>query len=125
MRELVAKKYYWKTLFHDVEFYIRGYDVCLSSKAVRHKPYRNLQQLTILNHYWKDLSMDFVTGLPQSADLRGNGYDLILVIVDRLTKMVHHKPVQMTITAPTLAEVILNIVVQYHGLPNSMVSNRG
>ena len=40
-RKLVAKKYYWETLRHDVEVYVRGYDVCLTSKAVRHKPYGN------------------------------------------------------------------------------------
>ena len=39
--------------------------------------------------------------------------------------MVHYEPVQMTITAPTLVKVILNIVVWYHGLPNSIVSDRG
>ena len=50
-------------------------------------------------------------GLPQSTDWRGNGYDSILVIVDWLTKMVYYEPVQTTITAPALAEVILNIVV--------------
>ena len=42
-RELVAKKYYWETLRYNVEVYVRGCDVCLVSKAVRHKPYRNLQ----------------------------------------------------------------------------------
>ena len=31
----------------------------------------------------------------------------------------------MTITAPALVEVILNIVVRYHGLPDSIISNRG
>ena len=69
--------------------------------------------------------MDFVTGQPQFADWRGDGYDSILVIVDRLTKMVHYEPVQTTITAPALAEVILNIVVRHHGLPDSIVSDRG
>ena len=33
---------------------------------------------------WKDLSMDFVTGLPISMDWKGTSYDLILVIVNRL-----------------------------------------
>ena len=42
-QELVAKKYYWKTLCHDVEVYVRDCDVCLTSKAVKHKPYGNLQ----------------------------------------------------------------------------------
>ena len=49
-RELVARKYYWETLRHDVEVYVRGCDVCLASKAVRHKPYRNLQQLPVPTH---------------------------------------------------------------------------
>ena len=31
----------------------------------------------------------------------------------------------MTITAPALAEVILNVVVRHHGLPDSIVSDRG
>ena len=69
--------------------------------------------------------MDFVTGLPQSADWRGDGYDLILVIVNQLMKMVYYKPVQTTITTLALTKVILNVVVQYHGLPDSIVSNRG
>ena len=86
-RELVARKYYWETPYHDVKVYVRGCDICLASKAVRHKPYRNLQQLPLPTHRWKDLSMDFVMGLPQSANWRGDDYDSILVIVDRLTKM--------------------------------------
>ena len=70
------------------------------------------------------MSIDFVTGLPQSANWRGNGYDSILVIVNWLTKIVYYKPVQTTITAPVLAEVILNIVVRHHGLLDSIISNR-
>ena len=63
--------------------------------------------------------------MPQSVDCKGDVYDLILVIVNRLTKMVHYKPVQTTITAPALAEVILNVVVEHHALPDSIVSDRG
>ena len=68
MQELVTKKYHWEALRHDIEVYIRRCDVCLASKVVRHKTYRNLQQLPVPTHRWKDLSMDFVTRLPQSAD---------------------------------------------------------
>ncbi len=67
-RKLIARKYYWPTLRQDVEAYVKGCDVCLASKAVCHKPYRDLQSLPILTHQWKDLSIDFVTGLPISAD---------------------------------------------------------
>ena len=123
--ELVTRKYYWPTLRHDIETYVKGCDVCLASKAVRHKPYSDLQSLPIPTHWWKDLSMDFVTGLLISADWKGDSYNLILVIVDRLTKMVHYEPVKVTIDAPGLAEVILNVVVWHHGLPDSIVTNRG
>ena len=48
---------------------------------------------------------------------------MILVIVDRLIKMVNYEPVQTIITIPALAEVIFNVVVQHHGLPDSIVSD--
>ena len=124
-RELVSRKYYWPSLRKDVENYVRGCDVCLASKAIRHKPYGDLQSLPLPTHRWKDLSMDVVTGLPLSADWKGDNYDSILVIVDRLTKMVHYEPVKVTIGAPGLAKVIIDVVVWHHGLPNSIVIERG
>ena len=69
--------------------------------------------------------MDFVTGLPLFTDWKGNSYDSILVIVDRLTKMVHYEPVKITINAPGLAEVIIDVVLRYHGLPDFIISNQG
>ena len=39
--------------------------------------------------------------------------------------MVHYKPVKVIINALGLAEVILDVVVRHHGLPNSIVSDRG
>ena len=47
--------------------------------------------------------MNFIMGLLQSVDWSGDNYDLSLVIIDWLTKMVHYKPVQITIIASALA----------------------
>lgn len=69
--------------------------------------------------------MDFVTGLPVSSDWKGETYDSILDIVDKITKMVHYEPVKVTIDAPGLAEVILDMLVRRHGLPDSIVSDQG
>ena len=69
--------------------------------------------------------MDFVTGLPISTNWKGDSYDSILVIVDRHTKMVYYEPVKVTINAPGLAEIILDVVIWHHGLPDSIVSNKG
>ena len=125
IRELVGQKYYWPSLRKDVKDYVRGCDVCLTSKTVRHKPYGDLQSLLVPTHRWKDLLMDFVTGLPLFADWKGNSYDLILVIVDHLIKMVHYEPVKVTIDAPELAEIIINVVIRHHGLPDFIISDQG
>ncbi len=69
--------------------------------------------------------MDFITGLPFLTNWKGKTYDSILVIVNRLMKMVHYEPVKVTIDVPVLAEVIIEAVVRHHGLPDSIVSDRG
>ena len=124
-RKLVGRKYYWPSLRRDVESYVQGCDVCLASKAVIHKPYDDLQSLPILTHLWKDLSMGFETKLQLSSDWKGNSYDSIFVIVNRLTKMVYYEPVKVTINASGLAKVIIDMVVWHHCLPDSIVTNRG
>ncbi len=99
--------------------------MCLALKSVRHKPYGDLQFLPVPTFRWKDLSIDFITRLLVSTNWKGETYDSILVIVDRLTQMVHYEPVKVTIDAPALVEVIIEAVVQHHGLSNSIVSDRG
>ena len=111
-------------LRHNVEDYVRGCNVCLALKAVRQKPYGNLQSLPVPTHRWKDLLIDFVIGLSILTDWKGNSYDSILVIVNRLIKMVYYKPVKVTIDAPGLADVIINVVVRHHGLLDSIVTNQ-
>ena len=124
-RELIGRKYYRPSLRKDVEAYVKGCNVCLALKAVKHKPYGDLQALPVPTHQWKNLLMYFVTGLPVSTNWKGENYNSILVIVDWLTKMVHYEPVKVIIDAPGLAEIIFNVVVCHYGLPDSIVSNRG
>ena len=39
--------------------------------------------------------------------------------------MVHYEPVKITINVPGFAEVIIDVVVRHHGIPNSIVTDRG
>ena len=48
--KLIDQKYYWPSLKKDVKAYVKGCDVCLLFKAVRDKPYENLQVLPIPTH---------------------------------------------------------------------------
>ena len=69
--------------------------------------------------------MNFVTSLPISIDWKGDSYNSIVVIVDKLTKIVHYKPVKMTINAFGLVEVIINMIMYHHGLSDSIVPDSG
>jgi hypothetical protein len=63
--------------------------------------------------------MDFIVGLPHTQ----RGYDLIWVIVDRLTKVAHFLPVKTTYTSAKLAELYIKRMVSLHGVPKKIVSD--
>ena len=61
---------------------------------VRHAPYGMLQSNEVPDQPWKSIAMDFITDLPNS-----DGYDTILVVIDRLTKMSHFIPCRKDLDA--------------------------
>jgi len=69
---------------------------------------------------WSYISVDFIMKLPLAQ-----GYDLIFVVVDRLTKMVHFIPTTEKTTAGGLARLLRDNVWKLHGLPKSIISNKG
>ncbi len=69
--------------------------------------------------------MDFNTRLPVSTNWKGDTYNLILVIINWLTKMVDYKLVKVTIDALSFAEVVLVVLIRHHGLSNLIVSDWG
>src|SRR6187399_2487438 len=70
---------------------------------------------------WDKLGMDFIMGLPRTR----SGYDSIWVVVDRLTKVAHFIPVKTTYTSAKLAKIYMTRIVCLHGVPRSIVSDRG
>jgi len=64
--------------------YVDGCDVCQRGKAFPEMPAGKLMPNPNPNPPWMDISMDFITGLPEAQ-----GYDAILVVCDRFTKEVH------------------------------------
>ena len=107
----------------DVETYIKGCDVCLTSKVVLHKLYGDLQSLPVPIHRWKNLLMNFLTGLLISTNEKGDSYDSILVIVDRLTKIVYYEPVKVTIDALGLEKVTIDVVLRHQRVPELIMTD--
>ena len=69
---------------------------------------------------WTHISADFITKLPLAQ-----GYNSILVVVDRLTKIVHFIPTMEKTSAEELARLFRDNVWKLHGLPESIISDRG
>ena len=124
-QELIAREYYWPMLWQDVEAWVKGCNICLASNAVCYTPYKNLLLLPIPTHWWKNLSIDLVIGLPILANWKGDSYNSILVIVDWLTKMIYYEPVKITINTAGLAKVIIDMVVYHYEIPMSIMIDQG
>ena len=83
--ELIKRKFHWTNLDHDVEDYIRGCPICQGTTVKRHRAYGELQSLPLPKRPWQEISIDFISGLPEVFN--GKQYvNCILVIVDRFTK---------------------------------------
>nr|GEZ52703.1 putative reverse transcriptase domain-containing protein [Tanacetum cinerariifolium] len=104
----------------DIATYVGHCLTCAKVKAEHLKPSGLLQQPEIPKWKWENVTMDFVTGLPRTL----SGYDLIWVIVDRLTKSAYFLPNKKTDSIEKLAELYLKEIVCKHGVPVSVISDR-
>jgi hypothetical protein len=116
----IARLYYWPNMSQDIRKHTRECDACQRTKASTRPPAGELQPLPIPERPWKSIGMDFVGPLPKSKD----GKDMVLVVVDRFTKMAHFVPTTCEVTSKKVAELFLQNVFRYHGLPESIVSDR-
>ena len=65
--------------------------------------------------------MDFIVGLP----VIGGKHDLVLVVVDQLTKSGHFLPVRTDYSLDKLVELYIREIVRLHGIPISIILDRG
>ena len=105
----------------EIARYVSECDVCQRVKASHLKVAGTLQPLSIPSWKWEDISMDFIVGLPTTSQK----HDSIWVIVDRLTKTAHFIPVNTTYYAKKYAEIYLDQIVRLHGVPKTIISDRG
>lgn len=67
---------------------------------------------------WDDVAMDFITVLPISQ-----GFSVILVVINRLSKYAHFAALKTDYTSFTVAKTLMHHVVKLHGIPKSIVSD--
>jgi len=79
--ELVQRSYWWPGMTGYVGKYVKSCDLCQRTKTFPAKPQGELMPNEIPDRPWKIISTDLITQLPESQ-----GYDSILVVVDRFSK---------------------------------------
>jgi len=118
--ELVTRNFWWPGITKEVKRYVEGCDACQRNKNRTEQPAGKLMPNSIPERPWTHISADFITKLPLAQ-----GYDSILVVVDRLTKMVHFIPTTEKTSAERLARLFRDNVWKLHRLPKSIISDRG
>src|SRR3981189_773078 len=99
--------------------YVKGCDVCQHMKTFPAKPQGELRPMEITSRPWQIISTDLITQLPDSQ-----GFDSILVVVDRFTKMIHAIPTTTEVTSEGVAQLFRDNVWKLHGLPEKVILDR-
>jgi hypothetical protein len=117
----LRQQFWWTRMKRETTHYVSECDTCRKVKANYMKPRCLLQPLSILDWKWDDISMDFIVGLPLTV----RKFDSIWVIMDRLTKSAHFIPVHTKYRVEKYAEIYIAHVLCLHGVPKTIVSDRG
>uniref|UniRef100_A0A803SRK7 Gypsy retrotransposon integrase-like protein 1 n=1 Tax=Anolis carolinensis TaxID=28377 RepID=A0A803SRK7_ANOCA len=117
---LILRDFWWPKIRKDVEKYVNTCPVCQRSKTRREKPSGLLHPLPTPSRPWEIISADFITDLPPSCE-----FTTILVVVDLFTKLTHFIPCEGLPTAKETADLFLQHVFRLHGLPKSLITDRG
>jgi transposase InsO family protein len=117
----IRRFYDWAGIHAVVQQYCSECPQCQANKASNQKPAGQAQPLPIPERPWEQISMDFIMDLPASGKLK---YTAVAVVVDRFSKMAVFFPCHTTSSAPEVAELFIERVQSYYGVPSAIVSDR-
>lgn len=118
--ERLNKLFYWPHMLKSIKKYCQRCLTCQKNKPETTGQKGLFAPLPIPEGRWTDITLDFVTGIPKSK----HGFDMILVVIDRFTKMAHFIPTVKELTAEGCARLMVDYCFKYHGTPKRMVSDK-
>ncbi|KAB5587545.1 Retrotransposable element Tf2 [Ceratobasidium theobromae] len=118
--ELISRMFYWPGMKKSIVSYINTCESCIRSKPSNRLPIGLLLPTEIPHRPWEEIAYDLIVGLPDS-----DGFDAILTVVDRFSKMAHFIPTHSTATAIDVANLFITHIWKIHGLPKKAISDRG
>ena len=78
-----------------------------------------MQPIPAVHAPWKRISMDFIVKLSISS-----GYDSMMIVVDKNTKLGHFIPTKETIDSQDTASLYLHHIWKHHGMPDEVILDR-
>ena len=103
-----------------IKNYTLSCHICQTTKSSTVLPNGLLMPLPIPKERWEQLSLDFITPLPETEA----GYNAVLVVIDRLTKRAHIIPTTNEVTGEMTAHLFIDSIVKLHGMPKILVSDK-
>jgi transposase InsO family protein len=118
--QLLAPKYYWVGMGSDCKRFVANCIACKHSHTNQTKQQGMLHPLPIPGYPMQHMTMDFKE-FPRDR----NGYDCLLVFIDRLSKGAVSIPCHKTVDAREMAQLFIQWVYRFGHTPESIVSDRG
>jgi hypothetical protein len=117
--ERVKRSFFWDGMKKEIHTFVAECVVCQCNKGAIFKYLGTLQPFFIPPSIWREISMDFIVGLPKS----GNKSD-IMVVVYRLSKYSHFCALQHPFKESKVAHIFMDHIFKLHGMPHSIVFDR-
>lgn len=124
MYEILSRDYFWPKISYDTARFVRNCHGCCRNKTSKLRYQGTLKPLPLPIQRWRDISVDFIGPFVKSS-LPGSQNDCMMVVVDRLTKERHYVPCNTKMKAIDLARLFCRDIWKLHGLPDTIVSDRG
>lgn len=120
LKAIVSRNFTWPGLSQDIRQFLPNCDICGSKAIWREKKRGLLKPLPVPERQWSEISIDFVTDLPSSK----SGATFVMVVTDRLFKSCIFRAMK-DITVDAVISALIECLIQHHGLPSAIVSDRG
>ncbi len=112
----------WPGMKQWVADYVKGCSICQQNKTITHPRRTPLYHITTESEAlpFQQVCMDLITGLPPIR-----GHDAILTIIDHgCSRSTIFLPCSTTITGVGIAQLYLDHVYQWFGLPTKLITDR-
>ena len=119
--QVMSNRFYWPRMLQDCLVFARTCDVCQKVKVDRLAKQGSLRPADIPHRPFETISMDLITGLPESGK---EGFTAIFVAVDKLTRYAIAKPTHNTLSAEGFAELFVETVASPFSLPRKIICDR-